>query len=97
MAYTLTEPLTTRFTPPASCNTHWTYEAEYYNSVEGGVLIQNAIEEHPDTDCFPPDFEGFGRAPSATQLYSPGACPIGYETAEALYNGDTTLANCCPS
>ncbi|WPH02113.1 Hypothetical protein R9X50_00496800 [Acrodontium crateriforme] len=97
MAYTITEPLTTIFTPPASCKTHWTYEAQDYNSVSGGLLIQNAFSEIPDDSCFPTGFSGFGRAPSIVQVFSPGACPVGYATAGNTYNGPVTTAICCPT
>lgn len=92
-----TTPLTTIFTPPAGCSTHWTYEAAFYNSIPNGLLIQDALSEHPDSSCFPSGWAGFGRAPSETQIFSPGACPSGYATAANSYNGAVTTAVCCPS
>lgn len=94
MSRTVTLPQTTIFTPPASCVTHWTYEAEYYNSVPGGLLMQNVLRERLDTDCFPPRFTGHGREP-AGQLFSPGACPDGYTTPALFRNRETTTAVCC--
>ncbi|KAK6429116.1 hypothetical protein LTR95_014739, partial [Oleoguttula sp. CCFEE 5521] len=94
---TVTIPLTTIFTPPASCNTLWTYEGAYYNSITGGLLIQNALEGKLDEACFPTGFDAAGRAPSVTQVYNPGACPNGYRTAGNTFNGLTTTAICCPS
>ncbi len=92
---TVSNVLTTRFTPPATCTTLWTYEAAGYNSISRGLLIQNALDVQPDTDCYPLGFLGIGRAPS-TQIFSPGACPLGYKTAGNTYNGPTTTAVCCP-
>lgn len=92
---TTTDPLTTIFTPPATCVSHWTYEGEFYNSISGGLLIQDVLQAYPDTDCFPTDFSANGRAPAVAQVYSPGACPIGYSTAENFYNGAVTTAVCC--
>lgn len=96
MSYsTATLPLTTIFTPPASCSSHWTYEASYYNSISGGLLLQNAEKENLDVACFPSGFAGYGRAPSFIQVYSPGACPSGYTTPAVFYNSGTTTAVCC--
>jgi hypothetical protein len=94
-AFALTQPLTTVFTPPASCLSLWTYEAAYYNSIPGGLLIQNALPEKLDSDCFPSNFDGAGRT-IGNQIYSPGACPFGYKTAGNTFNGATTTAICCP-
>ena len=92
--YTLS-PLTNAFTPPASCSASWTYEAEFLNSVTGGLLLQNA-ETSFDTNCWPPAFTGNGRAPSYIQVYSPGVCPSGYVTAGGFTYGGTTTEICCP-
>lgn len=86
--------LTTIFTPPSSCKSHWTYEGSFYNSVSGGLLLQNAIEGSPDTDCFPPDFTNNGRA-SQSQLYSPGHCPDGYATPAQYVDKSITTMICC--
>ena len=69
--------LTTIFTPPSSCRTHWTFEGSFYNSILGGLLLQNALAEALDTACFSPGFSSAGRA-SLSQVYSPEQCPIGY-------------------
>lgn len=86
--------LTTIFTPPSSCRTHWTYEASFYNSVSGGLLLQNALSSSLDTACFPPSFSNAGRA-SVSQIYSPGQCPIGYSTPAQYVNGAITTLVCC--
>ena len=87
--------LTTIFTPPSSCSSSWTYEMEFYNSIPGGLLLQNALSVSIDTDCFPSGFAYEGRVPDPIEVYSPGACPAGYATATESFNGDTTLAVCC--
>ena len=89
-------PLTTIFTPPPFCRTHWTYEASYYNSVTGGVLIQNALPSPFDTPCFPSGFSNDGRG-SQSQIYSPGHCPAGYATPAQFTNDATTTYICCQS
>ena len=93
---TITSPMTALFTPPPSCASHWTYERELFNSVPGGLLLQDAIVSKTDKNCFPTGFDGWGRAPSFIQVFSPGACPIGYTTANNLYALGTTTAVCCP-
>lgn len=91
MSETITD-MSTLFTPPASCNSLWTYEGSYYNNITPGLLIQNDLTVV--TDCFPTEFDGAGRVP-VTQIYSPGACPVGYYTAGNAYDGATTTATCC--
>ena len=70
---------------------------EFYNSVPGGLLLQNAlsVDVDVDVDCFPPGFAYDGRVHYPIEVYSPGACPAGYVTATESFNGDTTLAVCC--
>src|SRR4051794_33900106 len=97
MDTTTTLPLTTKFTPPASCTSRWTYEASYYNSVPGGLLMQNVLAQDLDTDCFPSGFAGYGRVPPVTQIFSPGACPSGYTTPAVFFDGGTTTEICCQS
>lgn len=87
--------LTTIFSAPSSCSSSWTYEMEFYNSVPGGLLLQNALPVDLDTNCFPSGFAYDGRAPFPLEVYSPGACPAGYATATESFNGGTTLAVCC--
>ncbi|OJJ41680.1 hypothetical protein ASPWEDRAFT_48203 [Aspergillus wentii DTO 134E9] len=87
-------PLTTVFTPPASCSSHWTYEPSGYNLVGDGLLLQNAIANDPS--CFPSGFSHVGRA-QGTQVFSPGYCPGGYTSANVAIDGPTTTAICCIS
>jgi hypothetical protein len=68
---------------------------EFYNSIPGGLLIQNALPVNVDRNCFPSSFAYAGRVADPIEVYSPGACPAGYTTATASFNGDTTLAVCC--
>ena len=95
---TLSAALTTVFAPPASCASSWTYEAETFNAISGGLLIQNALTDF-DTSCWPASFTGNGRAngraPSPIQLYSPGICPSGYTTAGGFTESGTTSGICC--
>ncbi len=86
--------LTTIFTPPSSCSSHWTYEGSFYNSVSAGLLIQNALSESINTACFPPEFDGSGRGSNA-QIYTPGQCPVGYTAPAQYVNGATTTLVCC--
>lgn len=86
--------LTTIFTPPFSCRTHWTYEESFYNSVSRGLLLQNALASPLDVACFPPGYSNYGRA-SLSQIYSPGHCPVGYITPAQYLNGMTTTFICC--
>src|SRR5271155_402970 len=100
MTSTLTSVITTPFSVPASCSTSWTYEGEFYNSIIGGLLLQNAIPSF-DVNCFPPGYTGNGRAPnSPTQLFSPGVCPGGYTTwaiegSDGLSTGGAAVVTCC--
>jgi hypothetical protein len=57
--------------------------------------MQNANAGQNDRLCYPPGFEGWGRAPSFVQVFSPGACPSGYTTANNNYDGQKTTAVCC--
>jgi len=92
---TTTVPLSTVFTAPASCSTSWTYEAATYNGITSGILLQNAVANLLDTECFPPGFQQNGRI-FAGQVFSPGACPKGYVTqSPILVNGGVTTATCC--
>lgn len=89
-------PLTTVFTPPASCSSSWTYEGSYYNSVPGGILIQNALLHSTDSNCFPSGFTNAGRG-TASDLLSPGYCPHGYTSPAIFQGGTATTAICCLS
>jgi hypothetical protein len=91
---TLTD-LTTIFTPPSTCSSSWTYEAEVFNSVPGGLLLQNALPNYRDTECFPSGFDYAGRVPDTIDVFSPGARPMGYTTATESFNSGATLAVCC--
>ncbi|KAK5999738.1 hypothetical protein QM012_005144 [Aureobasidium pullulans] len=94
---TQTKPMSGVFTPPPSCSTHWTYEDQSANSVTGGLLLQNAWAGQGFISCYPAGFDGWGRAPSFIEVFSPGACPTGYTTANNYYDGATTTAVCCLS
>jgi hypothetical protein len=89
-----TLPMTTLFTPPRSCASLWTYERQFYNSIVNGILIQNALSQTMDTDCYPSGYDNYGRE-NTNALYSPGACPIGYVTPVSSQNNGNTTAVCC--
>jgi hypothetical protein len=57
--------------------------------------MQEANAGQGEPPCYPPGFGGWGRAPSFIQVFSPGACPYGYSTANNNYGGQMTTAVCC--
>ncbi|OJD20250.1 hypothetical protein ACJ73_08415 [Blastomyces percursus] len=90
-------PLTTVFTPPASCSSSWTYEPSAANLVPEGLLVQNAAtSNNADPSCFPSGFNKYGRKTAET-VYSPGYCPLGYTTADVDIERSVTTAVCCLS
>ncbi|GIC93190.1 uncharacterized protein Aud_009672 [Aspergillus udagawae] len=85
----------TRFTPPTGCANSWTWEPYSYNWVKpSGLLIQNC--ETVVSSCFPSGFANVGRT-AATQVYNPGACPVGYTSAFVAVGDQVTTAVCCYS
>lgn len=85
----LTLPLTTTFTPPASCATKTTSFSLFFFGAETSTLLEQARSDAP-AECYPPSY-----AVSAT--YNPGVCPSGYTTAtQTRGSGGTTTAYCCP-
>ncbi|KAJ5495480.1 hypothetical protein N7539_000596 [Penicillium diatomitis] len=94
---TMTIPMVSRFTPPASCSSSWTYEPEAANAVPGGLIVQNAATaDHVDSACWPSGFYHYGRV-QPTQRFSPGWCPSGYTSADKAINRGVTSAACCLS
>ncbi|PMD21754.1 hypothetical protein NA56DRAFT_703401 [Hyaloscypha hepaticicola] len=69
--------------PPARRAGAWTYEAQHYNNVTGGPLIQNALPNGIDSSYWPPDFADNARG-QASEIYSPGYCPSGYTSPVVL-------------
>ena len=92
----VTVPLTTVFTRPTDCATHWTYEGSQFNSISNGIMIQNVLSNYPDRSCFPSGWGVFGRV-NTVQVYSPGTCPFQYTTPAVYENNGTTTALCCSS
>lgn len=90
----LSPSLTTIFTPPSSCRSHWTYEESFFNQASEGLLVQNALQVPLDTACFPSGFTNYARK-SLALIYSPGYCPVGYSTPVQVVNGPTTTVICC--
>jgi hypothetical protein len=88
-------PLTTIFTPPASCTNSWTFEPSSYNGFSPGLLVQNALATSIDPSCFPSSWFRYGRS-SYEAYYRPGQCPAGYSTALARFSS-YTQATCCLS
>ncbi|RLL95654.1 hypothetical protein CFD26_103183 [Aspergillus turcosus] len=83
------------FTPPPGCANSWTWEPPTYNWVKpSGLLMQNC--ETVVSSCFPSGFANSGRL-AATQVYNPGACPVGYTSAFVAVGDQVTTAVCCYS
>ncbi|KAJ5815897.1 hypothetical protein N7447_008130 [Penicillium robsamsonii] len=94
---TITAPMSSIFTAPASCSSSWTYEPEAANLVPNGLLIQNAADnDNADPACFPSGYTQYGRV-RASVVYSPGYCPHGYTSADLVIHKPATTAVCCPS
>jgi hypothetical protein len=58
-------------------------------------MMQLAAAGTPEHSCYSTSFDGFGRAPSFVQVFTPGACPVGYTTAVQRYAQSITTAVCC--
>ncbi|CZR64316.1 uncharacterized protein PAC_14214 [Phialocephala subalpina] len=79
---TSASPLTTTFTPAASCtNNFYTNTESNWYSIGGPLASQ----------CFPSGWA------STSQYFSPGICPDGYTQACSALNGAETRATCCPT
>ncbi|THV78687.1 hypothetical protein D6D29_07473 [Aureobasidium pullulans] len=85
-------PLTTIFTPPASCSTRPFTLAESSNTSLGVWRYQNESSD----PCYPPLW-----ATAKTNYYRPGACPSGHTYVRFALGGPIssqyTSVNCCPS
>ena len=92
-----TTAMSSIYTAPASCSRSWTFEPEAANSVQNGLLLQNAAaSDNADPACLPSGYNHYGRI-QPTLVYSPGWCPGGYTSAELAVQSSTTAAICCPS
>ncbi|KAE8372156.1 hypothetical protein BDV26DRAFT_274651 [Aspergillus bertholletiae] len=78
-------PLTTHFTPPASCSEIRTREAYLWPQLEMGC------EGPGGNECCPPNWRD-------NVYYSPGMCPAGYQTCTLPTSKQRleTTAMCCP-
>src|SRR5207248_337590 len=83
-------PLTTIFTPPASCFSIITYDGSYFWQ---GELFQTG-----DPDCYPTLFSSIHES-----FYSPGICPQGWISASSVTGTAALVTNtaesnalCCP-
>ncbi|THZ69016.1 hypothetical protein D6C85_07052 [Aureobasidium pullulans] len=86
---TLTElPLTTIFTPPASCSTRPFTLVATNNSTIGAWDAQY----NSTYACYPPSWNT-----AKMNYYLPGVCPEGYNYVGIFSYQTTTSANCCPS
>ncbi|CAD0027515.1 unnamed protein product, partial [Aureobasidium pullulans] len=86
---TLTElPLTTIYTPPASCSTRPFTLATANNNTIG---IWDA-QYNSTYACYPPSWNT-----AKVNYYLPGVCPEGYNYVGIFSYQITTSANCCPS
>jgi hypothetical protein len=95
-------PLTTVFTPPASCvaDINWyTYTASQTN---GLVTIGNPTQcvDHLCYAAFPLNSNCLPEGWALSRAFSPGVCPEGYTIAcSSLSTAGTateTVATCCP-
>jgi len=81
-------PLTSTFTPPATC-----LSTLYYYDSPTGFWVELGPSNAPD--CLPPNYQS-----SLGIYYSPGVCPSGYTEAcssSVLVDSLTeTRATCCP-
>ncbi|THY69758.1 hypothetical protein D6C86_08848 [Aureobasidium pullulans] len=85
---TLTDlPLTTIFTPPASCSTRPFTLAATNNSTIGTWDAQY----NSTYACYPPSWNT-----AKVNYYLPGVCPEGYNYVGIFSYQTTTSANCCP-
>ncbi|CAD0053919.1 unnamed protein product, partial [Aureobasidium pullulans] len=85
---TLTDlPLTTIFTPPASCSTRPFTLATANNSTIGTWDAQY----NSTYACYPPSWNT-----AKVNYYLPGVCPEGYNYVGIFSYQTTTSANCCP-
>lgn len=87
-------PLTTVFTPPASCTDNWTPVGSPY--VEGGIqvtLTRNVI----DPACVPTQWiPGCDVCYPGLSNISPGLCPEGAQAARTGISTGVTTYYCCP-
>ncbi|THX25647.1 hypothetical protein D6D12_06788 [Aureobasidium pullulans] len=81
-------PLTTIFTPPASCSTRPFTLAATNKSTIG---IWDA-QYNSTYACYPPSWNT-----AKVNYYLPGVCPEGYNYVGIFSYQTTTSANCCPS
>ena len=91
---TANHPLTTIFTPPASCD-----DILYtFSTAHSGLSTFWRNANGPGTACYPPGFAlQYQTALSAE--YSPGVCPAGYTPAETVINPSQRAQTswCCPN
>ncbi len=82
-------PLTTVFSPAASCR--YSQTAFSGTAIDWSCHVQGPLE----TDCFPPKY-----GPSPNDYFSPEtACPLGYLTDGlgcSMTRGRETIITCCP-
>ncbi|QIW96331.1 hypothetical protein AMS68_001849 [Peltaster fructicola] len=90
-------PLTTVFTPPASCSK---LPFTFWNNNGSTTYWRNAfsLKQASDADCYPTSFY-LRQATGTTMEYSPGVCPTGYHAAEIVQSGSAApiTSFCCPS
>ncbi|KAH8658095.1 hypothetical protein BX600DRAFT_63225 [Xylariales sp. PMI_506] len=82
-------PLTTTFTPPASCTNDFT---NYYQMWTGDLGVFDIAGPYTTESCFPSGYN-----PARSEYYSPGICPAGYKTAcSSVDTNGVTAVTCCP-
>ena len=95
----VTDPLTTVFTPPASCSSTYSLLKPIH-----GVLRVQRDGYSPGlgtkSSCYPPNFYNHAwifRSKEVHGIYSPGVCPSGYHSPVTWASTGATTAVCCAS
>lgn len=89
--------LTTIFTPPAVCSSHWIWTSQAHDATT--TLWQDFVSGSRApfvTPCYPHP-PGTWAEPKNIGTYSPGVCPSGMTTVGAWQGDRTTTAVCCSS
>lgn len=103
-------PLTTVFTPPATCGERWVVRGDPWGPVTfgGGVVIKSAWDiykiDSQDKEIRDPWYQDCQPHSQSAATYSPGVCPQGQTVAEITKHevpGSTGVeehwqASCCP-
>lgn len=89
-------PLTTIFTPPASC-ARLPYTIWDNSGTTSYWRNAFTLSKVPAASCYPESF-WLRQASGTTMEYSPGVCPTGYHAAQIVQSGSAAPVTsfCCP-